>query len=77
MSDIPFPGLSAALPARHRSWPGGAGIGRRLSQAEASAATDPTRAAPAVQAAAISDVPGFDRIAETAPGPSTRSQIAQ
>src|SRR5687768_16867426 len=38
MSDVPYPGLSTALPARRRDRLGGAGNGRRRSPAEGEAA---------------------------------------
>lgn len=47
MSDVPFPGLPAALPARRRSRALGAGTGHRVGQAEAPAATGPTKSATA------------------------------
>ena len=47
MSDVPFPGLPAALPARRRSRALGAGTAHRLGQTEVPAATGPTKAAPA------------------------------
>ena len=47
MSDVPFPGLPAALPARRRSRALGAGTAHRLVQTEVPAATGPTKAAPA------------------------------